>query len=174
MKRRIMSLLLSSMLVLVIIGCGSDGISDDMISINKYKELSIEADGVKRDEVVWNALLKHCELMEYPEEELQSLIEELERQYGYASHYRDMTASELIEEKHGMSIEELAKERLKKKYAISLIAEQEHLEVSEAQYEKWISKKAKENGLGSAEEYESMFGEEELRQLFLEERVYEF
>ena len=144
------------------------------ITINGYKGLKVDKKTEDFESDVWKALLENCTVDKYPVEELNGLIEELEQQYSYVAYYEGQTASELIEERHGMTTEELAKEQLKKEYAIELIAEAEDLTLSAKEYEEQLAKEAEANGLSDAEDYESMFGEEELEKMFLEERVLNF
>ena len=165
-------ILLVVVMAIVIGGCGK--ISDERITISGYKGLKVEKKAEDFESDVWKALLESCTVDKYPEEELNGLIEELEQQYSYVAYYEGQTASELIEERHGMTTEELAKEQLKKEYAIELIAETEDLTLSSKEYEEQLAKEAEANGLSNAEEYESMFGQEELMKMFLEERVLSF
>lgn len=153
-------------------GCGKGGISNDTISIRVYKGLEVAEPS--DSEQVWEALLSNCTVEEYPQEELESLIEKLEKQYSYAAYYEGKEASELIEEIHGMSSEKLAKEQLKKKYAIALIAKEEGLTLTSEEYEEKLEERAKEKGFTNAKEYEKMFDHDELSERFLEERVLEF
>ena len=161
-------------------GCG--GISNDIISISSYKELEVvrpvdeeDAEAVSKFENdVWQALYDNCTIKEYPEEELEAMKDELETQYGYAAYYKDMSASELIEEIHGITTEELAMKMLMKKYAVALIAEKEDLNLTAEEYEEALAELAGEKGFEDVKEYENMFGYEELKEMFLEERVLEF
>ena len=73
-----------------------------------------------------------------------------------------------------MTTEELAKEQLKKKYAVQLIAEEEKLNLTQEEYEYRLAKRAEENRIADAQAYESMFGYDKLSEIFLEERVMEF
>ncbi|MBQ8803077.1 MAG: hypothetical protein IJZ53_05560 [Tyzzerella sp.] len=172
-KRRVM--LLTAVLVMAAtVGCGSGRIFNEKIVISSYKELEIGSDSDDIEAEVWKTLLENCVVEEYPQEELDALREELETQYGYAAYYKGMTASELIEEKHGMTVVELAKEQLRKEYAIDLIAEKEGLTLSQEEYEQRLAEKAEESGIAEPKEYESMFGQGELEQMFLEERVFDF
>ena len=153
-------------------GCGKGEISNDIVSIRVYKGLEVAEPS--DSEQVWEALLNNCTVEEYPEEELNDLVKELETQYRYAAYDEGKTASELIEEIHGMTTEELAKEQLKKKYAVQLIAEEEKLNLTQEEYEYRLAKRAEENGIADAQAYESMFGYDKLSEIFLEVRVMEF
>lgn len=170
------------MSMIVFSGCGSDSISNELITINQYKKLEVDVPSDDEDELaikeyedtIWDELLANCVVEEYPQEELEKVIEELETQYSHASYYRGMKASELIEEIHGMTVEEYAKEQLKKEYAVALIAEEEGLTLTSEEYEEELEKLAKKNDVDSSDEYEDMYGYEELYQTFLEERVMDF
>lgn len=174
MKKKILLLLANFMVVAALVGCGESSISNETITISKYKGLEVEADSDDLEADVWEALLANCMVTEYEANELASLVEELELQYSYVAYYEGKEASELIEETHGMTAEELAKEQLKKEYAISLIAEKEDLKLSSEEYEEELAEKAEENGLEDSKEYENMYGKEELEKSFLEGRVLEF
>lgn len=172
MKKK-MLILLAVMMAAILAGCSGE-ISDEKITIGQYKGLEVDEEAEDFESDVWNALLENCTVEKYPEEELSSLIEELEQQYSYVAYYDGKDASELIEELHGMTTEELAKEQLKKEYAIRLIAEKEDLNLSSEEYEEKLAEEAESNGMEDSKEYESMFGQEELKKMFLEERVLNF
>lgn len=173
MKKSVSIFLLTMVVTVSISGCSIGKISNDKIAISQYKQLTVDDKATAYEEEVWNALMKNCVLKTYSQKELEELMEELEKQYSYVAYYKDMTALELIEEQHGMTIEEYAKELMKKEYAIDLIAEKEQLTLSQEEYEIKLAEKAKSNGL-ETEEYESMFGQEKLKKMFLEERVLNF
>lgn len=182
MKKKGTILLVTILSTVVLVGCGSKKISNDIVSISQYIGLDVSAPAEENDSQavsefateIWEALLANCTVEEYPQEELKNLIEELETQYSYVAYYDNKSASELIEEIHGMTVEELAKEQLKKKYAVELIAEEEDLKLSTEEYNKALKERATSNGIDDAKEYENMFGYEELYEKFLEERVIEF
>lgn len=154
-------------------GCGKKEISNDTITIQKYKELEVAeaSDGEVTEDMVWGALLEECTVEEFPADDVTSLVEQLQTEYGYAAYYKGMTAEGLIKEKTGMTAEELAKEQLRKEYAIQLIAEEEDLLIDAEEYEKLLKEAA---GDTDSSEYESMFGKETLMKQFQEEKVLDF
>ena len=158
-------------------GCGGKGISDETIVIRQYKGLRVaENDNMsvhEFEDAIWKALLRNCEIAEYPQTELEALIVELETQYQYVAYYQDKTSSQLVEKIHGMTIEEFAKQQLMKKYAVLLIAKNEGLDISAKEYEDEIVKRANENQIDVAT-YKNMFSEEELKRTLLEDRVLQF
>lgn len=127
MRRKILVLLVTTVTMMTFVGCGNKAISNDIISISQYKGLEVDADKNDDDfkEQVLEALLDNCEVKEFPKEELEDRIEQLTIEYGYVAYYKNITAEELILEKTGLSVEELAKEELTKEYALALIAETE-------------------------------------------------
>ena len=151
-----------------LMGCGRE-ISNEVINIQKYKGLVVE--DVTDSDSVWQALLEHCTVEEYPKEELEMLKEELDIQYGYIA---NKTAEQVIRENYDMTLDDFAKEQFKKQYAITLIAEKEGLLVDDKAYEEELKKRAESNGFTDAQEYEDMYGKEELSTMMLEERVLEF
>lgn len=161
-------------------GCGNKTISNEKISIQQYKGLEVTAPTDEDDELavstfeseIWQALLSNCTVEAYPQAELEQRIDELELQYSYVSYSEDKQPAELIEEIHGMTVEELAKEQLMKKYAVELIADEEGLAFTSEEYEKELLEQAKTSGISSTE-YEALYGYEKLYQKFLEERVME-
>ena len=179
MKKRVIVFVIIMCVAATLIGCSRNRISDDVVSIVNYKRLEIPSSQIEvgslssneYEEMIWETLLKNCEIKEYPEE-LQSLIDELEKQYSYVTYYDNQTPAERIESLHGMTVEELAKKQLKKKYAVALIAREEGLALTEADYEAELEKRAEKSGVCSVE-YENMFGAEELYHEFHAERVLE-
>lgn len=180
MKQRLCSAFVLIVSVVWLIGCGNKGIANDIISISQYKGLEVSelTSGGELDneykEKVWNALLTNCYVQEYPKEELETLVDELKTQYSYVSYYSDKDAEKLIEEAQGMTVEEFAEVQLKKKYAVELIAEKEKMILTEEKYQDKLEELALTNGIESPEEYEQMFGYEELYERFQEEMVLEF
>ena len=164
-------------MIFALYGCGGKGISDETIVIHQYKGLKVAENAdvsvSEYEDAIWGALLSNCEIAEYPQAELESLMEEIETQYQYVAYYKDKTPTQLVEEIHGMSVEDFAKQQLMKKYAVLLIAENEGLDMTSKEYEDEIEKRANDNMIDVAT-YESMFGEEELKRILLEERVLQF
>lgn len=184
MKKMCFILLIIILSAIALASCESEkaSISNDFITINQYMDLEVtipvdednEQDVKKFESKIWETLLDNCIVKEFQQEELESLIQEIETQYSYVTYFGNKNVSDLIEEIHGMTVEELAKEQLKKKYAIELIAENEDLLLSDKEYNKELAKRARENEVEDVQEYENMFGREQLYSTFLEERVLEF
>lgn len=172
MKKTKLVLIGVIMILMGVSGCKQRVISDERIEIKDYKHLKIEEH--TDNEQIWQVLLEQCEVKEYPKEEVELLAAELEKQYSYTATPQGKTASELIEEMHGMTSEELAKQQLKKRYAIHLLAKEEGLELTCEEYQKELEVQAQKNGFTTTEEYEVIFSSEELKQRFLEERVLQF
>lgn len=181
MKKLLAILLIVNLGSVLLIGCGNRKISNDVVSIEQFVGLEVSKPEDEADiqivnefeEKIWSELLDNCTVKEYSAEELENLIRDLEQQYSYVIRDDGKTASEAIEEIHGMTVEELAKEQLKKKYAVELIAEEEGLILTGSEYEAELEKQAAANGISSVE-YENMFGYEKLYEKFQEERVLEF
>ena len=182
MKRKSLILLITILSVVILVGCKGEEISNEFIIINQYIGLEVtmptdennEQDNEKFEREIWEAVLDNCIVIEFQQGELESLIQEIETQYSYVTYFEDKNVSDLIEELHGMTVEEFAKEELKKRYAIELIAENENLLLSDKDYNKELEKRARENEVEDVQQYENMFGREQLYRTFLEERVLEF
>lgn len=168
MKRGYAIVLIILLLGTNLTGCGN-AVSNEVINIQKYKGLVVE--DVTDSDSVWQALLEHCTVEEYPKEELEMLKEELDIQYGYIA---NKTAEQVIRENYDMTLDDFAKEQLKKQYAITLIAEKEGLLADDKAYEEELKKRAESNGFTDTQEYEDMYGKEELSTMMLEERVLQF
>lgn len=169
MKQKVLRLLTVALVATISSGCSNGAVSNEIITISSYKGLEVKQP--VEEENVWNALLDNCTVAQYPQKELETLISQLETEYSYAAYYQNKTASDLIEEIHGMTMEEFAKEQLKKTYAIALIAEKEGLNVTLQEYEEELEKLAESAGFSEPQEYESMYGQEEVMANILEERV---
>lgn len=182
MKRKSLILLITILSVVILVGCKGEEISNEFIIINQYIGLEVtmptdennEQDNEKFEREIWEAVLDNCIVIEFQQGELESLIQEIETQYSYVTYFEDKNVSDLIEELHGMTVEEFAKEELKKRYAIELIAENENLLLSDKDYNRELEKRARENEVEDVQQYENMFGREQLYRTFLEERVLEF
>lgn len=182
MRKMSFTLLIIILSVVTLAGCQSKKISNDFIVIEQYigLEVAVPVDGANKqgfeefEEKIWETLLDNCIVKEYQQDELESLIQEIKTQYSYVTYFENQNVSDLIEEIYGMTVEEFAKEQLKKRYAIELIAENEDLLLSDKEYNRELEERAKENRIEDVQEYENMFGREQLYRTFLEERVLEF
>lgn len=123
---------------------------------------------------VWNALIENCEFKEYPEEEIEEGIAELESQYSYYASLCGIEVSELIEAMYGITTEEMAQNLLKQEYAVALIAEEEGLTLTVQDYEDELAEYATQYGYDDPAEFEELIGHEELEKMILQNRVGEW
>lgn len=129
---------------------------------------------------VWQAVLKNVKVKEYPEERLNGILEELQVQMEQMMAYYGMTYDDYLEQS-GMTKEEAdkttkesAKEYLKQVLAAELIAEKEGIKLSEDDYKKLMKEYAKEYGYESADTMNAQIGEEQVKQVILQDKVKEF
>lgn len=125
-------------------------------------------------EYVWAALIENCVIEEYPEGELEEIIAELESQYSYYASYYGVETSELIESVYGITEEEMAQNLLKQQYAVALIAEEEGLTLTVAEYEEELAAYAAQYGYDDPTEFEELVGHDELENMILQNRVGEW
>lgn len=129
-----------------------------------------EAESQKKGAVL-SALIDETTVKKYPSDMISSYVAQIEEDYGYYAYAYQMEVAEVIKTMYGMTIEQLAELQAKKDLAISLVAEKEGLQVSDKEYKKLLDDFAKEQGYQSAEECETAYGKDGLRQMFLEQKV---
>lgn len=172
MMKKLSILLLT---ILLLCGCGNASISNGKISISGYKTLKISKeaseDENKLEDAIWEALVSCTTVKKIPEKDLEDKKEQLEAEYGALSYYKGLTAEEYILEKTGKSTEELAIWKLTKKYAIELLAEKEKLAIDSERYQEMLEEAADDT---DPQEYETMYGKEDLMEQFQEQEVLEF
>lgn len=175
MKKPIKLLSLLLLIAVILSGCSDDSISNEKIIIHQYKQLNINKEKMIKEseyeKVIWEALVSQTTLKKIVEDDLEAKKENLATEYGALSYYKGLTAEEYILQKTGMSMDELARWQLTKKYAIELIVEKEKLNIDSDEYKKLLEKEA---GDMDVKEYEALYNEGELMEKFLEERVLNF
>ena len=117
MRKMSFTLLIIILSVVTLAGCQSEKISNDFIVIEQYigLEVAVPVDGANKqgfeefEEKIWETLLDNCIVKEYQQDELESLIQEIKKQYSYVTYFENQNVSDLIEEIYGMTVEEFAK-----------------------------------------------------------------
>lgn len=128
---------------------------------------------------VWKAVLENVKVKEYPEERLNEIVEDLKVQMEQMMAYYGITYDAYLEQS-GMTQEEAdkqtkesAKEYLKQVLATELIAEKEGIKLSDKDYKKIMKEYAEEYGYESAEAMNAQIGEEQVKQVILQDKVKE-
>ncbi len=119
---------------------------------------------------VWTALLEQCEVEEFPEDDLEAMIEEIETQYSTIATMAGTDVATFVEYYYGLELEEMAKNLLVQRYAIELISEKENLTLTVEDYENDLAEYAERWGY-TAEDMEEEVGHDELEKMFLQNRV---
>lgn len=123
------------------------------------------------------AVIENCTIEEYPEDELAETISTIESEYSWVTYY-GLDVASYFETYYGVTVEEVAKERLCWEYAVELIAEKEGITVTLEEYEEKLAEIAESYGYESAEEYETAYeeayGEGSLKDALLQEIVCEW
>ena len=141
------------------------------------KELEASAEEKVKAELenrVWRKLIEHCEVKEYPKDKIKEYTEQYQSQYKeYAATYA-MTVEEVIKREHGVSLEQLVKDKICSELAMELIVEKEEITVTAKDYEQELKKLAAEYNYDDPEAFEEFIGEVNLKQTMLKQSVTEF
>lgn len=114
-------------------------LSESAETIEEYKEEvreDLEASAEKEaqkdlEQKVWDALIKNCEVKEYPKDKVKEYTEELQSQYqAYASMY-DMEVEDVVEKEYGIPLIQVVRNKICKELAMELIAEEENIQQEE-------------------------------------------
>lgn len=179
MRKRIAILFIGLTMLFVLSGCGK--ISNDVLTIKKYKGLDLEQvkkiakeSDAELEESIWEVLIQNCEVKVYPKDKVDEYTEELKSQYSAAASMYDVKEEQLIKEDYGISLDKLVQNRICKELAVELIAEKEEIAVTDKEYEEGLERYAKEYDYQDAEKFESFVGKDNLRNKLLQEEVTEF
>ncbi len=119
---------------------------------------------------VWTALLDNCEVKEFPEDDMEDMLSQIEAQYSQVATMYGVDVETVVKEFYGIELQEMAENLLKQQYAIELIAEKENITLTVEEYENDLAEYASNWGY-DAEEMEEMVGHDELEKMFIQERV---
>lgn len=123
---------------------------------------------------VWRELIDHCLVDEFPEDMLSEKLAEIESQYGYAAEMYGMELDEFLNYAYGISSAEMAKDLIKQETAVKLIAEEENIVITEADYERELEEYATQYGYTDFAAFEELIGREEMERIILQNAVGEW
>lgn len=131
---------------------------------------------------VWNQVLGNTEVTKYPQEDVDKEAENLKNMYEQMAQYNGMELKDFLEQNmNGMTeeqfeeqVEEAAKNTVKQKLAVKLIAEKEKLNLSEEEYEEEMEQYARDYGFESVDAIKEAIDEDVLKDDILMTRVKEW
>lgn len=155
-------------------------------TIKEYKKLTKENLQKSNEETakitqrtfIIEALLKQCEVKQYPEDMLLKTAKDFvfEESYGALTNQSGIDA--YVQQSYGMSVEEKVKELVKEELAIQYIADKEDIIVSEEEYEQEVAKLANAYGETDVESFktnfEMVYGEGYIEYNLLKDKVCDF
>ena len=127
---------------------------------------------------VWAAVLDNTKVKKYPQEELDELYNgrlEFDKAYSeitglnweaYLELYYQTTEEEYL----GLAKQE-AESRIKEEMVVFAIARQEHVTLSEAEYQEMAADYAKNEGYASVEALEAVYNKDDIRETLMEDKV---
>lgn len=124
--------------------------------------------------LAWQALMKQCEVKEYPQDQVDEFVNYVETTLAEQAEQQNMTAAEFFEQYYQMTPEEYIKESIKLRYAIELISETEGITLSGQEYEEGLAEMAEEDGYDDVKAYEKQVGRETIELQLLQPKVGEF
>lgn len=164
----------------------ADGQDVEVTTVDQYKELvraDLEAnqeETVETDKktALWSEIVANCEIKEYPEEDIQKIIDDMEDWYTeYASYYGYENLDDFIaannstREEFDENAEKSAKEEVASRLVAEAIAEEEDLVLTDKEYDEGVKKYAKEYGYSTEDEFIKEAGEESIHVELQREKV---
>lgn len=123
---------------------------------------------------VWQALIENCELKDYAQEDMDATLASIESQYSMAASYYGMDVDAVVQQIHGITVDEMAKNLLKQKYAVELIAEKEGIKVTAEEYDTELAAYAIQYGYSDPAEFEQQVGHDTLEKMMIQQKVGEW
>lgn len=123
---------------------------------------------------VWDALIKNCDVKNFPKGMVDEYVKDLEAQYSYYAQMYGMEMDEFFKQVFGMSAKEVAKTTATQELAMTLIAEKEGLTIKDKDYEAGVKELASQYGYEDTEEFVKAYGEDSIRKALLQEKVGNF
>lgn len=124
------------------------------------------------------ALAENTTVKKYPSEDVKKITDQLTEQYNQIAQYSGVTLEELLSQQMGMTedefnkkAKEVAKENVKQKLAIQLIAKKEKLEPSKDEYKTKMEEYAKEYGFTDLDSMLEQYDEEVVKEAILNDAV---
>lgn len=124
------------------------------------------------------ALAENTTVKKYPSGEVKKITDQLTDQYNQIAEYSGVTLEELLSQQMGMTedqfnkkAKEVAKENVKQKLAMQLIAEKEKLEPDKEGYNKKMDQYAEDYGFTDRESMLKQYDEETVKEAILNDIV---
>lgn len=134
----------------------------------------------KRERAI-KELVKHCEFVKEPEEEITKIYDGYMASYEQPAQEKGQTVDEYIRESTGREPEEIKKEIKKtatnmtlEKYALQLIGEKENIQVTEKELDESIEKLMKIYGYESKDEFIKAYGRDNIEEYTLKNKIIDF
>ena len=149
-------------------------VKNDLIVANK------EALESQKKSLIWDALMKECDVYAFPEEHLQKEEEELtSNMYYMAYQYGYQSVDAFVLDYYGVRTDVVIKNMLRQQYAIEIIAYEQELELTEEEYQKKLKEYAEQYGYDTSSEeklaeFEESITRESLEETLLYEKVTEY
>lgn len=123
------------------------------------------------EQELWAALLKQCEVKSFDEDKMAEVKSQIEEQYSSVATSYSMETEDFVEQAFGVTIDEMAKNMITQEYAVELIAEEEEIVLTLEAYEEGLAELAEQYGYSDPAEFESLFGEETLKDVLMQGKV---
>ncbi len=152
-------------------------------SVKEYKEtLKKDLEENKKENAqatiqgtVWTKVVENAkENKGFPEDMVTYQKEQLEAQYSSYAEMYGMKVDDFIKSMTGMTLEECAKDSVKRMMVANLIIEKEKITLSDKEYKERLEDLAAEYQYESAEEFEKANGKEMIKEYILNERLLDY
>lgn len=124
---------------------------------------------------IWNQVVENAkEKKEFPEDMVAFYKEQLETQYATYADMYGMKVDEFIKTMLGMTIDDCAKDSVKRTMLMSLIIDKENMTLSDKEYKEKLKDLASEYQFESAEEFEKANGKDVIEEYLLSEKLIDY
>lgn len=163
--------------------------SEESETVDEYREevrsrLEENTEATVQSELessVQSALMDKTEVKEYPQEEVDALVQQMTDYYTQLASMYGAELSEFLEtymqvteEDFNAQLEESARQSVALDEAMKLIAEKQHLEPTDEEYKEKMSEYAEEAGTDDVDAYIEQVGEDTLKTAILREAVTDY
>ena len=185
MKKKLIMLLSMCFLVGLLVACSSS-MSDDVVKVSKYKGLEIPK-GLSKDitnekeRYVMEALVKNCEFVKEPTEEIDTLYKSQMSPYETAAQSAGKDLDAYLEEQTGKSADEVKKmvresciKQIKQQHALKLIAEKEKMTIEDDEFSSEVADLAIDYNFQDSESFLKAYGEDKIKEYLMNKKVVKF
>lgn len=154
----------------------ADSVEDYKKTVRKELEESKEANAEATiQNTVWSKVVDNAkEKKDFPEDMISYQRDQLETQYSSYAEMYGMEVDDFMQTMTGMSLDDCAKDSVKRTMVASLLIQKEKIELSDKEYKEKLEDLASEYQYDSAEEFEKANGKDIIEEYILNEKLLDY